>query len=335
MTVFGIDCSDFDWARGPMDIAAMARDGIVFLTHKATEGTSVRHQHYGPALTRARDAGIPVLGAYHVVRSAGSLADQVKAHLAYLDEATPWWRTWPAWIEQVDLELWPYDQVSASTGVAFAELLATATRKAVLIYASKGQYGQALGGGRPLWNAAYPSRAPGHYRELYPGDNGPGWQSYSGRTPVMWQYTDNATIGSQPGCDANAFRGSLAELLALAGGPHIDIVAEEAVMFFAQQGSTIYLCDGMHSRDVTHVLGDLKTLIAEGHVKVTNSPDQPRGGFYPGAFGTPDTAPATVDVVALAASLAAAGVGQVDVAALAAVLEQHLPSHITLTGTIA
>lgn len=221
MTVFGTDLSDYDWSRGPLDLASMHADGVEFVTHKATEGVAGRHVHYGQVLDRARAAGVPVLGAYHVVRSLGSLADQVRAHIAYLDEATPWWRTWPAWIEQVDLELWPYDKVAGSTGTAFAELLAAATGKWVVIYASKGQYGNGLGGSRPLWNAVYPSGAAGHYRDLYPGDNGVGWQSYSGRTPVFWQYSSNAQIGSQPGCDANAFRGSLADLLALMGNPSI------------------------------------------------------------------------------------------------------------------
>lgn len=221
MTTFGIDCSDFDWSRGPMDVAAMARDGIQFLTHKATEGTGLRHIHYGAALTRAHDAGIPVLGAYHVVRSLGALSSQVQAFTDYLDEATPWWRTHPNFFLQVDLERWPYDDVAASTGTAFADLLATTTGKTVVIYASKGQYGNSLGGSRPLWNAAYPGGS-GHYRELYAaagGDAGRGWLPYSGRWPAFWQYSSSATIGSQPSCDANAFRGTLDQLLALTGRP--------------------------------------------------------------------------------------------------------------------
>ena len=44
---------------------------------------------------------------------------------------------------------------------------------------------------------------------------------------------------------------------------------------------------------------------------------------------------ATVDVPALAKSLEDAGVGQVDVTKLVDALAQHLPSHITLTGTVA
>lgn len=218
MTVFGWDASDYDWGRGPMNLAAAHSDGISFFTHKATEGTSVRHIHYGAALTRARDAGIPVLGAYHVVRSTGSLADQVKNFTGYLDSATPWWRSHPNFFLQVDLEHWSYDQVAASTGTAFAEQLAAATGHAVIIYASKGQYGSALGGSRPLWNANYPTSHAGGYGALYVlagGDKGPGWASYSSRVPVFWQYTSSATIGTQPGCDANAYRGSLQQLLAL------------------------------------------------------------------------------------------------------------------------
>lgn len=233
MPVFGWDASDFDWSRGSMDVGAAARDGIQFFTHKATEGTSLRHAHYGAALTRARDAGIPVLGAYHVVRSLGSLADQVKAYTAYLDEATPWWRSWPHWICQVDLELWPYDKVAGATGTAFADMLAQATGKTVVIYASKGQYGNSLGGSRPLWNAAYPSSTAGHYRELYPGDSGTGWQSYSGRVPIFWQYTSSATIGGQHGCDANAFRGTLDQLLTLTGGDDVSAHTDAVVAAWA------------------------------------------------------------------------------------------------------
>lgn len=241
MTVFGWDASDFDWSRGPMNLAAAHSDGIAWFTHKATEGATIRHIHYGAALTRARDAGIPVLGAYHVVRSAGALSAQVKAFLAYLDEATPWWRAHPNFFLQVDLELWSYDAVAASTGTAFAEQLAAATGHAVIIYASKGQYGNALGGSRPLWNANYPSSRSGGYASLYAaagGDHGPGWASYSGRVPVFWQYTSSATIGTQPGCDANAFRGSLDELLTLTSGGSVHTIDDvyNAVVSIANGG---------------------------------------------------------------------------------------------------
>lgn len=236
MTVFGWDASDFDWSRGPMNLAAARADGISFFTHKATEGTSVRHIHYGAALTRARDAGIPVLGAYHVVRSLGALSTQVAWFLRYLDEATPWWRAHPNFFLQVDLERWSYDQVAPLTGTALADQLAAATGKTVVIYASKGQYGASLGGSRPLWNANYPTGRAGGYAALYAaagGDTGPGWQSYSNRTPVIWQYADSAVIGGEPGCDANAFRGTLGQLLTLTSGDDVSAHTDAVVAAWA------------------------------------------------------------------------------------------------------
>src|SRR5206468_3919187 len=105
--------------------ASMARDGISGLTHKATEGTSVVHRHLADALGRGRAAGLPVLGAYHVVRS-GSVADQVRFFLTYLDAQIPWWRTQPRFFLQVDGEKWSYDQVSAVQIEAFTAALRAA-----------------------------------------------------------------------------------------------------------------------------------------------------------------------------------------------------------------
>jgi hypothetical protein len=243
VTVFFCDASDYDWGRGNVDVTAMAADGIVGLTAKATESTNVRHIHLADALNRGRAAGIPVLGAYHVVRSAPNVQAQVDYFLGYLDSAVPWWRDWPGFILQVDLEKWPYDPVTivdgdgpiaarhglprmsedrtiiaAGTGAGFtAALRAAAPRNAyVVVYASKGQYGDALTGiGVPLWNANYPSSRNAPYRDMYPGDAGPGWVTYSGQMPIFWQYASTATIDGQPTCDINAFRGTRADLINL------------------------------------------------------------------------------------------------------------------------
>lgn len=218
MTLFGWDSSDFDWARGPMNLAAAKADGITWFTHKATEGTSTKHIHLADALNRARSAGFEFVGAYHVVRT-GNVGPQVAYFLAYLDLQVPWWRDFPGFFLQVDLEKWPYDAVSATTGKAFAAGLVVAQPKKVLTYASRGQYGDSLAGiVTPLWNAAYGANPPIHYPDAYPGDNGSGWRTYSGQVPVMWQYGSTTRIGTQPTCDANAFRGSLADLRKLITG---------------------------------------------------------------------------------------------------------------------
>lgn len=217
--VWGWDASDYDWQRGPMDLGAAARDGIQFFTHKATEATSTRHRFYGEALRRARDAGIPILGAYHVVRSGPAVSAQVDYFVSYMDSQTPWWRSWPDWFIQVDLEKWEYDKVPAHIGEAFADMVEQRTGRKAVIYASRGQYGNELNGtSHLLWNANYGTNPEDHYQDVYAargGDSGPGWVSYSGRMPIIWQYGSRTRIGSQNICDANAFRGTLAQLRAL------------------------------------------------------------------------------------------------------------------------
>jgi len=217
VTLYLWDASDFDWGRGPMNLNAAKADGITGFSHKATEGTSVQHTHTGEALTRARNAGMEFIGAYHVVRSV-NVSAQVNYFLSYLDQVASWWRTFPGFFLQVDLELWPYDQVSAATGMAFASALVAAQPKRVITYASRGQYGNSLTGiVTPLWNAAYGNDPAVHYPDAYPGDGSSNWAPYSGWTPVFWQYGSQLRIGSQPTCDCSAFRGSLDDLRALIG----------------------------------------------------------------------------------------------------------------------
>jgi hypothetical protein len=224
VTTFGWDASDYDWDRGPMDLGAARRDGIDFFTHKLTEGATWRAVHAQTALTRARTAGVPFLGGYHVVRSGTSSAAQVANLLGYADAIVPWWRTYPGWFWQVDLELWGYDNVSAAKGKEFTDALRGAQRKNVVMYASRGQYGDSLSGvNAELWNANYGANPIGHYRELYPGDGSSRWTAYSGKTPKILQYGSRLTIGSQPTCDANAFRGTVADLgTTLVGGAGVD-----------------------------------------------------------------------------------------------------------------
>lgn len=227
MTVFLRDLSDYD---GDENLS-----GFVGATHKATEGTTVTHQQYGRRLNLWRSQGYRVLGAYHVLRTPGSggngsLSSQLDFWLSNLDAHTPWWRDQP-FILQIDAEKWPYDPVSLTDPLShedarrllapshFAEILAARVSTTIdfatlllrnvphgykVCYASRGQYGNNLTGiPIDLWNAAYRSAS-------YPGDGSADWAPYSGRTPVLWQYTSTPY-------DKNAFRGSVDELLTLIG----------------------------------------------------------------------------------------------------------------------
>ncbi|WP_165821719.1 GH25 family lysozyme [Mycobacterium colombiense] len=56
----------------------------------------------------------------------------------------------------------------------------------------------------------------GYAYNLYPGDSWGGWASYGGVTPVILQFTSQAQVAGMS-LDADAFRGSLADLKALLG----------------------------------------------------------------------------------------------------------------------
>jgi len=227
VTLFGWDTSDYDVGRGltPARVKDAAGLGIQFMTSKGTEqspSATFKSQHCGWILTTARDAQIPYLGMYVVVRSGVPAATQAQTLIAYANSRVPWWSAFPGFFWQVDLERWPYDQVSPAIGVQVANELEARTSKTVLMYASKGQYGTSQLGDFPRWNANYPHNLDESFRTAYTragGDAGPGWQSY-GRPlaiPRVWQYTSTARIGAQRTCDANAFRGTSGDFATMIG----------------------------------------------------------------------------------------------------------------------
>lgn len=217
MTIYGWDASDFDWGRGPMDLNSAKAAGVDFFTYKITEGTRTVHQHCGEALQRARDAGIEFLGAYHVIRT-GAVAPQVDFMLQQLDKQVPWWRTWPGWFFQVDLEKWDYDAVAPEYGVACCEEIARRTGRWVVLYAPKWAYGDTIPGTDPLWASNYGTNPNVPLKQGYPGDSSSRWNPYSGRVPVFLQYGSQLIIGNQNWCDGNAYRGTIDQLRELITG---------------------------------------------------------------------------------------------------------------------
>ena len=218
MTVWGWDLSHYDGTITAAEAKAAYAAGIRFTTHKISEGAGGADTTAAAALTACRDAGIKALGGYLVVRS-GAVQPQIDEMLTLLDESAAWWRTWPGWFWQVDLERWAYDDVPVSTGIAAANALRAQTNRLVLLYASAGQYGDQLKAWPgPLWNAHYGSNPAGTPAKIYPGDSSAGWTSYSGKQPTMLQFGSRATIGTMTTCDVDAYRGTEDQLLALIGG---------------------------------------------------------------------------------------------------------------------
>lgn len=230
MTIHGWDAShyDVDPARGPMDMVAAKAAGVRFYVHKVTEGTSFVDGTSPTMLARARNAAIPLIGGYHVLHS-NNINAQVDWYVSHLPA---WWDQGP-WLTQLDCERWENDFPPPSAVKAWCDRFHQLyPRYTPIVYASKGQYGdRLLGLGYPLWNANYPTGIGRPLAAAYGaagGDTGVGWSAYSGQTPVIDQFTSNATIGSQKRCDANAYRGTIDELKALVTtGGESDLTPEE------------------------------------------------------------------------------------------------------------
>ena len=212
MTIYGWDVSHFD---GP-DTRGAVGQGIQFMTHKA--GGDANDAEVAPwwnLMRPYRDRLL--LGAYWVLYP-GTPATRADAFVARLDDTCPGWRDGPFML-QVDCEIW-----AGNTGTlpgradvrAFCDRLRQRAPKLMpIVYGPKWCYGDALTGvGYPLWASNYVAGS-GSPAALYPGDGSSRWGAYSGQVPAVLQFTSSAVIGGQTTCDANAFRGTLAELTAL------------------------------------------------------------------------------------------------------------------------
>jgi hypothetical protein len=155
-------------------------------------------------------------------------------------------------------------------------------------------------------------------------DTGPGWASYGGVAPVIWQWTDALAYSNQA-VDFNAFRGTVDQLRALLGytAPPVAPVPLESDMPHlisvtpdptnpTSGNAGIFFVDG----------GRVSHVATEGYAELLEA-----------KYGAPLTA-APADYAELLASMATTSVS-VDAAALGAAIAAgiKLPSTLTLSGT--
>jgi peptidoglycan hydrolase-like protein with peptidoglycan-binding domain len=193
MTIFYPDVSSFQ--------AGVSFSGVPIAMVKATEGTGYTNPDYSPAKIRAKDAGA-FFCAYHFLQQGNGAAQA--DHAFSVADSTPL---------MLDVETETLNGVTSTPSVTD-----------VVDFVS--QY-RALGGVLyllylPRWywaDLGSPSLAPlielglllvsSDYTSY--SDSGPGWDSYGGMTPVIWQYTDTATLNGVVGVDFNAYQGTVAD----------------------------------------------------------------------------------------------------------------------------
>jgi hypothetical protein len=215
VTIFGTDMSHYDQA--PADLGArLVAEGVSFATHQGGgDATDIKLGDWWQSVKGQR--GKLLLGAYWVLYP-GSPVTRANSFVARLDAACPGWRDGP-FILQADCEKWNDDSSTVPSKAniqAFCDRLRVLAPKLMpIVYAPLWVYGGTLKGlTYPLWASSYVNGS-GSASQLYPSDISTRWSPYSGQSPAILQFTSSATIAGMTTCDANAYRGTLAELTAL------------------------------------------------------------------------------------------------------------------------
>lgn len=245
VTLYGWDLSHYD---GPDARRAVTAEGFRFMTHKAGGDTlDAELGQWWDLMEPLR--GSCLLGAYWV-QYPGNPIGRADAFLNRLDTQCPRWRDGP-FILQVDCEKWggdPSTMPGKADIKAFCDRLRARMPKLnPIVYAPKWAYGDSLAGlGYPLWGSSYVTGS-GSASSLYPGDTSSRWAAYSGQVPAILQFTSSATIAGQTTCDANAFRGTLADLTAIVAPGYAKTEADDMSTEDARVGFLGALWDAVHA----------------------------------------------------------------------------------------
>lgn len=227
MTIFGWDMSHYD----APSIGNAIAEGISFVTHK--DGGDAPDDEIAAWWSGVKPhRGQLLLGAYWILLP-GNPVGRADAFLARLDSQCPGWRDGP-FILQADCEKWNNDPSTVPNLheiQAFCDrLVAKMPKLTPIVYAPYWVYTNKLRGlTYPLWASDYVGGS-GSFISLYPGDVSARWAAYSGQTPAILQYTSSAVIGGQTTSDANAFRGTLAELVTLVAPGWSDNMTKQDVL---------------------------------------------------------------------------------------------------------
>ncbi|ACU76199.1 glycoside hydrolase family 25 [Catenulispora acidiphila DSM 44928] len=212
MTIFGPDISSYQ-----SGLVLSRLSDAAFIIAKTTEGTYYTDADYQAWRSQASALGRPFIW-YHFLsgESAASQAAHTAANIG--DRSLP---------GMLDAE--PAGSYSPSLAqiVAYVDAALAAGLNLRLVYLPR-WYWQQMGSpnlselsdrGVSLVSSSYPggSGGPG---SIYPGDDAAGWQAYGGMTPLIYQFTNQASDGGQQ-LDYNAFRGTAAQLVTALGPTHV------------------------------------------------------------------------------------------------------------------
>ncbi|WP_280393373.1 metallopeptidase [Nocardia wallacei] len=269
MTLFGLDVSNHQ-SRDGFDAVRARDEGFAFVTHKINEGTWV-----DPFWARERDETWPVFpgrfGGYVFCRTNTSPLDELAVAADNARNAAG--QLPPLQIDYEDTKnggslddlLW---RIDAALHFGFHLLPIYLPR-----WYWRGHMGAPDLSELPvgIWNSDYvPGR--GYASALYPGDDYKGWADMGGQPVQILQFSETAIAAGENPCDANAFRGTPAELDALFGaGSEFDMAGEAQDVQVQLRGPDLNGWPQLGGKTLVDAVGDVRDQLG--------GPDHQWGGW--------------------------------------------------------
>jgi hypothetical protein len=246
---------DISHHQAGIDLHAVKMQGAAALIARVGQGAGRRTngQQYGTTQDRewvrhrdeSRRVGLPLIAYWYV---GNLISPEENARLA------------EAWVGDKNIP-WMIDHEDASGNGAFycATIAAFRARglRVILGYVPNWYWASAAMGspdlrcGPPLVNSRY-STASGTASSIYAGaggDSGRGWVNFGGQTTIMWQFTNQAAFAGKA-IDCSAYKGTLADLLAMINGTLPRKDTDMLVLAQEKDGPKVWVGDGITRRHV-------------------------------------------------------------------------------------
>ena len=190
MTIFYPDLSNYQ-------AGYTIPSGTPAVVAKATEGTYYLDSSFHDFQHQATMMGIPFSG-YHFLMSESTPEDQAQYYYNFAGKI-------PC---MLDVETEGGSRPTVDQVVAFISALQRLGGRVWGVYLPQWYWGD-IGGDLSRLTTSGAVLISSYYVSY--SDNGPGWNSYGGATPAIWQYTSSPV-------DMNAFKGTPAQLAAIING---------------------------------------------------------------------------------------------------------------------
>lgn len=261
------DWSNHDWTRGPMDIAAIAADGIEGGFHKFTDGLNYYVDPYFQTAINAMRNHLKFYGPYHVLWGNRSITGQADWLMQLLDQQCPWWRTDPRFRIMSDDEPFNYNGLPSIVQInQFHDYINSKRPILQLAYVPGWVYGTPTGLKYPAVQSNYGSNPAVHYPIGYPGNTSSRWASWN----KSLQYGSQLIQGTQHTTDTNAVRD------ASFWASLTNSIQEEDMLYLSRsENTTVYLCNGMKSRPLhsPQTITDLLYMHDQGTITLAQGPN--------------------------------------------------------------